>query len=371
MRSILSAADYTSPEVFVDEERQLFRRLWIVAGFRSLLDAPDAFITHRIGGVPVVLQNTPSGLRAFVNQCAHRQSALQLEDFGRRRLACPYHGWVYDDDGRVKSIPRHDTQYGFPQGIRTAPGLRPIALRTVGGLLLVNLADDPMPLEEQFSAEFLARLEHATGHVGGDAMLARFEGSYNWKLNFENVNDWNHVPFVHVRSFASMMTSMRIDEPTAAPASPPVPDDDLGDDLRELSHFAVSPFAAQPWPWHEAIEACAGTSDYLSFYLYPNVNYVVLSGVVHLIQQFCPISPERTEMRLTMALGRRKKRLPAAAAILWTALRDEKRVIDEDVVVLEGLQRGLSDETPRALHGAREQKLRTIARIYRRLMEEA
>jgi len=39
MHSILAASDYTSPEVLVSEERCLFRRLWIVAGFRSLLDA--------------------------------------------------------------------------------------------------------------------------------------------------------------------------------------------------------------------------------------------------------------------------------------------------------------------------------------------
>ena len=371
MHSILSAADYTSPEVFVDEEKQLFRRLWIVAGFKSLLASPDAFVTHRIGGVPVVVQNTTSGLRAFVNQCAHRQSALQLADFGQRRLACPYHGWVYDDEGSVKSIPRHDTQYGFPNGTHASPGLRPIALRTVGGLVFVNVGSEPIAFEEQFSPAFLERLEHVTSHVGDDAMFTRFEGGYNWKLNFENVNDWNHVPFVHARSFASMMTSMKIDEVAAEPVAPPVPDASISDSLSDLSHYARSPFDARTWPWHEAIEPCASTSEYLSFYLYPNVNYVVISGVVHLIQQFCPMSHERTEVRLTMALGRRRRRLPAAAAILWTALRDEKRVIDEDVAVLEAMQRGLHDETPRAFHGAREQQLRAIARVYRRLMATA
>ena len=76
--------------------------------------------------------------------------------------------------------------------------------------------------------------------------------------------------------------------------------------------------------------------EYFNFFIYPNVNYVVMAGVVHLIQQFCPSTPDRTEVRLTMALGRRKERLPAAPAILWSQLKAEKRVIDEDVVVFEG-----------------------------------
>ena len=372
MHSILAASDYTSPEVLVSEERCLFRRLWIVAGFRSLLDAPDAFVTHRIGGVPVVVQNTAEGLKAFVNQCAHRQSPVQNADFGQRRLACPYHGWVYDDRGRVKSVPGNEANYGFTPGAISTLGLKPLALRVVGGLVFVNLDPDPMPLDAQFHASFLARVEALTGVVGDDALFAKFDGGYNWKLNFENVIDWNHVPFVHASSFASMMPTLKPAAPgERAPCAPPAPHDAIEDDLRELSYEARAPFDFRAWPWHDAVERCADTNEYLNLFIYPNVNYVVMAGAVHLIQQFCPVTSERTEVRLTMALGRRKQRLPAAPAILWGQLKAEKRVIDEDVAVFEGLQRGFHDGTPRAYHGAYEFRLRRVAKVYRRLMEAA
>lgn len=372
MRSILSATDYVSPEVLVEEERRLFRRLWIVAGFRPLLDAPDAFVTHRIGGVPIVVQNSPDGLKAFVNRCAHRQAPVQIDDFGRRRLACPYHGWVYDGSGCVKSIPGNDANYGFDAATVAGLGLEPVALRTVGGLVFVNLDRDPMPLEAQFHAAFLERAEEISGVVGDDALFAKFEGRYNWKLNFENVVDWNHVPFVHSGSFASLMPTLRPAAPGTRPASPPpVPDEQIGDDVRDLSYEARAPFDFRAWPWHEAVERCAGTNEYQNLFVYPNVNYVVMAGAVHLIQQFCPIAPDRTEVRLTMALGRRKQRLPAAPAILWGQLKAEKRVIDEDVVILEGLQRGLSEGAAPAFQGAYEHRLRRIAKVYRRLMEAA
>lgn len=372
MRSILPSKAYVSPEILAAEEHRLFRRLWIVAGFRSLLDAPDAFLTHRIGGVPVVVQNSADGLKAFVNRCAHRQAPVQVEDFGRRRLACPYHGWVYDASGRVKSIPGNDANYGFDAATIAGLGLDPVALRVVGGLVFVNLDRDPMPLEDQFQASFLERVAAVTGVVGDDALFARFEGRYNWKLNFENVVDWNHVPFVHASSFASLMPTLKPAAPGTRPASPPPePDREIGDDLRELSYETRAPFDFRAWPWHEAIERCAETSEYINLFIYPNINYVVMAGAVHLIQQFCPVAPDRTEVRLTMALGRRKQRLPAAPAILWGQLKAEKRVIDEDVVILEGLQRGLAEGAPPAFHGAYEFRLRRIAKVYRRLMEAA
>jgi len=369
MRSLLAPSDYTSAAVLAAEEKRLFRRLWLVAGFRSTLDAPDAFLTHRIGGVPIVVQNTPSGLKAFVNRCAHRQSALQTADFGQRRLACPYHGWVYDDAGRVKSIPGNEANYGLAPGTVATLGLEPVALRVVGGLVFVNLDPDPLPLEAQFHPAFLERIDEVTGVVGDDALFAKFDGRYNWKLNFENVIDWNHVPFVHSATFASLMPTLKPAAPGERPACPPpAADDQIEDDMRELSYESRAPFDFRSWPWHDAVERCADTREYINLFIYPNVNYVVMAGAVHLIQQFTPIAPERTEVRLTMALGKRKQRLPAAPAILWSQLKAEKHVIDEDVVVFEGIQRGFDEGSPHALHGHYEYRLRRVAKVYRRMM---
>jgi len=369
MRSILAPSDYTSPTVLAAEEERLFRRLWIVAGFRATLDAPDAFLTHRIGGVPIVVQNTASGLKACVNQCAHRQSAVQTADFGRRRLACPYHGWVYDDAGRVKSIPGNEASYGLAPETVSTLRLEPVALRVVGGLVFVNLDPDPLPLEEQFHPAFIELMERITSAAGDDAMFARFDGRFNWKLAFENVIDWNHVPFVHAESFLPRLPGMRLPangERQACP--PPVPDAEIGDDLRELSYDSHAVFDFPALPWHHAVERCAETRSYLNLFIYPNVNYMVMAGVVHSFHQWIPIAPDRTEVRMTMALGKRSQPLPAAPAILWGHLKGEKRVADEDLVVFEGIQRGLADASPHALHGHYEHRLRRVAKVYRRLM---
>jgi phenylpropionate dioxygenase-like ring-hydroxylating dioxygenase large terminal subunit len=46
-------------------------------------------------------------LHALENRCAHRQLPLTLGDVDGCHLACAYHGWTYDGDGRLVSIP-HD-----------------------------------------------------------------------------------------------------------------------------------------------------------------------------------------------------------------------------------------------------------------------
>src|SRR5437868_6561308 len=139
MRSLLGPEHYFSPQIFEREQQRIFRRLWIFAGLRTLVEANDALLTKTIGRVPILIQNSGGTLRAFVNQCAHRQARVQVGDYGQRRLACPYHGWVYSAEGRVKSIPGCDTLYGFSEQTITGLGLKKVHIECVGNLVFVNL----------------------------------------------------------------------------------------------------------------------------------------------------------------------------------------------------------------------------------------
>src|SRR5262245_56477101 len=44
-------------------------------------------------------------LRAIENRCAHRQLKLSLGTVTGCRLTCMYHGWAYDETGRLVDIP--------------------------------------------------------------------------------------------------------------------------------------------------------------------------------------------------------------------------------------------------------------------------
>jgi phenylpropionate dioxygenase-like ring-hydroxylating dioxygenase large terminal subunit len=365
MRSLLGAEHYTSPEIFEREQERIFRRLWIFAGPKTLLNEPDSFITRTIGGVPVVVQNFGGEIKAFVNRCAHRQSAIQIGDHGVRRLACPYHGWVYDPEGKVASIPSCDALYGFDAETRASRRLDSVSVECVGNCVFVNLDRVPMPIDRQFHRSFLDRLAHVTSYFDDEVLLSRFDARFNWKLIHENILDFNHIPYIHAQSFAKLLPAIKPD-PSRPPAriGPPPADTKLGSDLRDLSFAAEAPFEFRHWPWHDNVERFSDEARYFNFYLYPNVNLTAIAGVFFPIQQFNPVATDCTDYTMWLMTGRQKRPNPATPAILWSQAKGEKSVIDEDVRVLEAMQRGFGQGSHPAFHGSYETHLRTMARVY-------
>jgi phenylpropionate dioxygenase-like ring-hydroxylating dioxygenase large terminal subunit len=82
----------------------LARYWFVVAESREL--PPDKVLARQIlaellalfrdaGGAPVVLQD----------RCLHRAGPLSAGHVRNGQLTCPYHGWTYDGEGRVVSIP--------------------------------------------------------------------------------------------------------------------------------------------------------------------------------------------------------------------------------------------------------------------------
>lgn len=358
--------DYIDPLVFEQEKQNIFRKLWIFAGFYTLLSKPDSFLTRTIGGVPVVIQNFDGNLKVFRNQCAHRQAPLQIEEYGQRRLVCRYHGWSFDEEGKAKGIPFEQRLYQYSAKERGQLCLQEFALYCIGNLIFINLDEKPIPIELQFSETFRASLEEASGYLSGQAIHAVIPSAYNWKLNFENVLDSNHVPFVHPKTFKPLMdTGFPKDEaPFNDEASPSVECTKLSD----LSFLSVTPLKIQSWPWHELIE-CFGSEDvYYNFFIYPNVNFISVGGYVFLVQQFDPVSAGLTNVRFTLATAKSQKRIGALPAILWGHLKGEKRVLDEDKMILEKLQENLHSEGVPAAHGIYEKQLKRVAFIYRKLM---
>jgi len=360
----LPQSDYIDPSVFAREQTHILRKLWIFVGLRTLLAEPDSFLTRSIGGVPIVVQNFDGELRAFRNQCAHRQAPLQLEEYGQRKLTCRYHGWTFDGAGQVRGMPGEHRLYHYSEAERAQLCLDRFAVQCIGNLVFVNLDAHPLLIEEQFSDELRGQLAQISGHFGSQAIHAVMPSAYNWKLNFENVLDYNHVPFVHPQTFRPLMQKGAEHEPHIPADTPPV----QTTALHELSFAGKTPLKIQPWPWHALVDRFGNEDAYYNYFLYPNVNFISVGGYVFLIQQFDPIAPDRTDVRFTLATARPTQRIPALPAIFWGHLKGEKRVLDEDKVILEALQRGLHAGGPVARHGAYESQLRRVALVYEQLM---
>ncbi len=375
MLSRLSPAHYLDQEIFARERTHLFRKLWLFAAFRTALAESDAFATRELGGLPVLLQNCDGEIRAFENLCPHRQMPLQKEAFGQARMACPYHGWVFDLEGKVKTIPHEQRLYAYAPEERKALCLKRYAVREVGNLVFVNLDADPLPFDEQFSPELQRTLADITSHFGSQAVHADLPARYNWKLNYENVLDYNHVPYIHPKTFQPLLREGISDARQGLPAEDGSDDRALSvavrtDNLAAQSFWTRSPIRIEPWPWHGAVQRYGDGDFYYNFFLYPNVNFISLGGLTFLVQQFHPLAPDRTEVRFTLCAAKEARRIPALPAILWGHLKSEVAVLHEDLGHLEALQSHLHADAPRARHGIYEDRLTAVADAYLRLMGE-
>ncbi|MFM9972446.1 MAG: aromatic ring-hydroxylating oxygenase subunit alpha [Burkholderiales bacterium] len=368
MQSPLTQRDYLSDEVFSLECERLFKRLWVFAALRQLLAKPHSFATRTIGGVPLVLQNCGGVIKAFENQCLHRQMPLQWEDYGKRPLACRYHGWGYDDTGAPNHIPGQDELYRFTPGELTGMRLRQFAVECVGNLVFVNLAENPMPIAEQFRPSLLARLAAASRAFDDEVIHTRMAANYNWKLNFENVLDGNHVRYLHPGTFTPYLRGSQPAHTADAVQPEPTFQDFERSRLEDLSYESTTAFNVAKRPWHRDVERFDNRDVYYNFFIYPNVNFISVGGYFFLVQQFNPVAPAKTEVSFSLMTAKRIRRNAASAAILWAHLRGEKIVLDEDIRALEKLQAGLHAKGLPARHGAYELQLMKNHVVYCRLM---
>lgn len=175
---------------------------WYVACLSSDLGA-DAPLARTVLGVPLALFRDAQGVaRALRDRCLHRNAPLSGGDVVDGCLACPYHGWSYDGDGRCVHVPSlGDKQRGRAIGADGEPGAscEPSAFGSVGSF----------PVVEQDGLVFVL--------PGGDLLRARrppfrvpHYDSAGWRVYFmvtrfpngvtnlvENFMDVPHTIFVH------------------------------------------------------------------------------------------------------------------------------------------------------------------------------
>ncbi len=202
--STLPGRAYTDAGIFADEQRRIFAKEWVYVARADDLPAAGDVLSRRVGGEGLVVVRGRDGkLRAFLNVCRHRGALLCLEEATNvgRRIRCPYHAWTYNLDGGLAGAPNWGH---LSEEERTRYGLHPVALTEWGGLVWVNLADDPMPLVAQLEPQLDYRFDGDVGRVeryGLSGLVVgarrRYEVAANWKIILENFQECYHCSAIH------------------------------------------------------------------------------------------------------------------------------------------------------------------------------
>lgn len=198
----LPASVYTDERYFRDEMRQVFRRIPLMLAAGCEIARPGDYKTMDIAGVPILLIRGRDGAaRAFLNVCTHRAATLAHGCGNAARLTCPYHGWTFNDRGKLVGIA---SRSDFGEVEMETKGLREFPLLETAGLIWVVLDPD-------------SRLDIRAFLCGYDRLLGAFglenwhfvdrrivQGEQcNWKLAFDAHMEFYHVPVLHKNSFGA------------------------------------------------------------------------------------------------------------------------------------------------------------------------
>jgi phenylpropionate dioxygenase-like ring-hydroxylating dioxygenase large terminal subunit len=182
---------------FMDREwDKVWTRTWQIAGLERELTKKGDYITTTLGRELILCtRGNDDKIRAFYNVCQHRGMQLMAEPSGNvRQLTCPYHGWAYDLEGTLKTVP---DEGDFAQGGPCKKlNLVEIPCEVWAGFVWYNLDADCAPLKT-----FLGPIADQIDSYPMAEMVrthwVTVEGDFNWKLVQDNFSESYHVPFVH------------------------------------------------------------------------------------------------------------------------------------------------------------------------------
>jgi choline monooxygenase len=196
--STIPASWYVDPRVLDLERRTVFASSWQFAGrVDQVLHAGDYLTCELAGGEPVVVvRGSDELLRGFFNVCRHHAAAVVTAPQGSAAtLRCPYHGWTYSLDGRLKGMPDFAGVCGFDP---SANGLVPIDVDVWEQWVLVRIRRDDASLAAFLGGDLMARLRAIRLEHLIWIERRRYTLDCNWKVFVDNYLDGGyHVPHLH------------------------------------------------------------------------------------------------------------------------------------------------------------------------------
>lgn len=330
----LPNAHYNDAAIFEAEKKPLFFDTW--PAIATTRDVPEPGFAKPVDflGQPLLLVHGRDGvIRVFHNVCRHRGMILVTEPGPiRGAIRCPYHSWCYDLDGKLKATPHvgGPGQNSHQDIDRDTLGLVEVRSHIWRDIIFINLSGTAAPFEDMHRdlIERWAEFDQPIFH-GGDDSCFELNLNTNWKLAVENYCESYHLPWVHpgLNTYSRLEDHYNIEQPDAYSGQGTL----VYRQLRDETDGSVFGDADNLSPkWDTAAEYVA---------LYPNV----LLGV-HRDHSFAIIiqpqahdkSIERVELYYHQQSDTSPERetLRVRNAALW------KTVFEEDIFVVEGMQRG-------------------------------
>lgn len=201
----INAADFCNDAIYAAEREALFLNTPQPVAFSGELPEPNSYLALEIVGIPIVVTRDAGGaLHAHINACAHRGAPVARHQGIRKTLVCPFHGWSYHLDGRLRAKPAAECFSTSDEEL----GLQKLAVSERGGIIVVAPSTDIAQAEVDLAlAEVEEELRSFQFEDFRQLVRRDIEVNANWKL----VNDLSlesyHFSNLHRDSVAQFLAS--------------------------------------------------------------------------------------------------------------------------------------------------------------------
>ena len=196
---------FADPALFELEMDRIFGRAWIYVGHESQVPNPGDYFTTQVGRQPVVMSRHRDGeIYVLENRCPHKGALVCPDRTGHAdRLMCMYHGWRFDCDGSLLSVPVHSGYDGTCFDAKNpANGMKRLArVENYRGFVFASLSGDGPDFKSWMGVglrgldNLVDRAPDGAVEVVGDCY--RTVQNSNWKIFVDNMSDGMHTSFVH------------------------------------------------------------------------------------------------------------------------------------------------------------------------------
>jgi len=282
---------YTDPEFLTLEKEHVFRRQWLLVGHLGEIPRGGDYMTlDAVDERIFVIRGEDGRVRALHNVCRHRASRVVTGERGNcaHAITCPYHGWTYGLDGRLRGVP---AERSFRDLDKSKYPLPEVEMDVWHGFVFVRISPGPGPAVRELLAPFDGELEpYRLAAMTPHRRTWTEPMDVNWKCVHDNDNEGYHVPVGHP-GLRRLFGDSYGDEsfPGGVSRSQAVLQERVSPVWSEGLYQRLAPGACTHLPE-------PGRRKWLYFGLFPNTSLGIYPDMVEFFQCF-PIAPGRSILR--------------------------------------------------------------------------
>ena len=315
----LDARYYTDRQVFRMECDGLLARTWQFGCHTTDLADIGSYATFEIAGESLfAIRGRDDKIRVFYNVCQHRAHQLLQGTGTTRVVVCPYHAWTYELTGQLRAGPNINAVEGFD---KSTICLKEARAEEFLGFLFVNLDPNAKPMDDWFPN---ARTE-LQDWVPNWAKLKPLEWveipeNCNWKVSVENYSECYHCALCHP-TFASGVV-----KPETYDIQP------QGMCLRHTTD--CQSLEEMTYDIHSGFDHF---DQYSSWFLWPMFSFQVYPGNVLNTYHWRAVDADH----VVVWRGWYSVDAVENQAVRDLAIQDRETTVEEDIHLVESVQRGL------------------------------